>query len=196
MANQLKVVLLGNSNVGKTSLMHQWIHESSLYRPNPTISAAMECLEIQLDQILYRVTIVDTAGQETYRSVIPISVREAHVAVIVYDMTSEESFRALSDWINFVKSIEDATIVIVGNKSDLSHARAVSQLRAFEFAKNEGLQYCETSACTGEGVDIAFHMTLVAAVDKFRVAKTIVRAPRAYERPQRPGQDAGAVGCC
>ena len=101
----------------------------------------------------------DTAGQERYRAVIAPYYRGAVGAIIVYDITKQQSFLNVQLWLNELKEHRDDSIVImlVGNKSDLNHLRVVSTDEARAFAERRAIQFIETSALESTNVETAFH---------------------------------------
>ncbi|POY73054.1 putative Small monomeric GTPase [Rhodotorula taiwanensis] len=142
-----KLVLLGESAVGKSSLVLQFVKgQFDDYRES-TIGAAF------LTQ-----TIWDTAGQERYKSLAPMYYRSAHAAVVVYDITSAPSLQKARSWIAELQRQADPgiTVMLVGNKLDLADQRQVSTEEAQKFADEEGLLFMEVSAKTAQGVKDVF----------------------------------------
>ncbi|GIY83860.1 ras-related protein Rab-5A [Caerostris darwini] len=119
----------------------------------PTIGASFSCKVIDVDSYTIRFQIWDTAGQETYKSMLPMYYRKANLALVVYDITCYESFTSLSRWIEELQRNADneCVICIIGNKNDLEHKRVVDRNKAVQFAKSIGALYFETSAKTNEG---------------------------------------------
>ena len=105
----------------------------------------------------------DTAGQEKYRSISSIYFRGADGVIVVYDITNRSSFDHLSTWLKEVEDNigSDCQLMLVGNKSDLSHNRAVFIRDVQAFTTENGLSFVETSALTGDGIDKAFHNLLM-----------------------------------
>ena len=105
----------------------------------------------------------DTAGQEKFRSISSIYFRGADGVIVVYDITNRSSFDHLSTWLKEVEDNigSDCQLMLVGNKSDLSHNRAVFIRDVQAFATENGLSFVETSALTGDGIDKAFHNLLM-----------------------------------
>jgi len=104
----------------------------------------------------------DTAGQEVYRSITRSYYRGAQGAIIVYDITSKESFSKVGGWLDDIRGMADANtqIALVGNKSDLEEEREVSTQSGLELAKSNGLNFMETSARSGKNVNRAFQILL------------------------------------
>ena len=107
----------------------------------------------------------DTAGQEKYKGLIPSYVRNSSIVFVVYDVSSKASFNNVSNWINFIKSIENTTIILCGNKIDLA-TREVQSYEGQQFAQKEGIAFFEVSAKTNENVKLMFY-TAVADLPTF-----------------------------
>jgi Ras-related protein Rab-6A len=125
------------------------------------------CSDVKIDGEIYRLLFMDTAGQEAYRSIIPAVVRNAQLAVLVFDVTNPDTFNALPEWIQFVRNIENSAIMIIGNKTDLDERRQVTSSDAQDLANAQGFRYYETSAATGQGVEITFTEICLAAKEKY-----------------------------
>jgi len=146
---QFKLVLLGESAVGKSSLVLRFVkNQFDDYRES-TIGAAFLTQTLSLeDGSSVKLEIWDTAGQERYRSLAPMYYRNANCAVVVYDITQPASLDKAKVWIEELHKQADPNIVIAlaGNKADLESRRAVSTDEAKEFAEEAGLIFFETSA--------------------------------------------------
>jgi Ras-related protein Rab-6A len=161
---QFKAVLLGDSDVGKTSVIRRWFPRSGVDSPGPTVASAVASGSVDIDGDSHRLTVVDTAGQERYRSLIPSCLRGAHVAIIVFDVTHAASFAAVPGWVEVVREVVNPTIVLIGNKVDLTDKRCVSLFRAMKFAQEKEFDYFETSASTGYGTEAALRAVCMAAI--------------------------------
>ncbi|GAA5985678.1 hypothetical protein JCM11641_001471 [Rhodosporidiobolus odoratus] len=158
-----KLVLLGESAVGKSSLVLQFVkHQFDDYRES-TIGAAFltQTVPVSTGNSI-KFEIWDTAGQERYKSLAPMYYRSAHAAVVVYDITSAASLLKARTWISELQRQADPgiTVCLVGNKLDLASSdanqRQVSTEEAQQFADEEGLMFREVSAKTAEGVEEVF----------------------------------------
>lgn len=111
-----------------------------------------------LEDRTVRLQLWDTAGQERFRSLIPSYIRDSSVAVVVYDITSQKSFAQTRKWVDDVRGERgnDVIIVLVGNKTDLSEKREVTQQQGEEEAKKHNLMFIETSAKVGHNVKALF----------------------------------------
>mmetsp|Transcript_14116 Transcript_14116/g.10173 ORF Transcript_14116/g.10173 Transcript_14116/m.10173 type:complete len:156 (+) Transcript_14116:178-645(+) len=101
----------------------------------------------------------DTAGQERFKSLIPSYIKDSAVAIVVYDITSRQSFNSVEKWIEDAKNLrdDDVLLILAGNKSDLSEARQVSTQEGLDFAAKRGILYFETSARAGSNIKLLFN---------------------------------------
>ena len=158
----VKVVLLGDSGVGKSSLALRFVTNEFKPYSESTIGASFMSKSIKVplspsEESQERNVVLkiwDTAGQEKYRSLAPMYYRGAEAAILVYDITIPASFVALQDWAMELKhnAAADLMLVVCGNKSDLNEFRRVDRAVAEQYANELGAEYVETSAKDGEGV--------------------------------------------
>jgi small GTP-binding protein len=147
------MVLVGNAGVGKTSIVQRQLRDKSTIAPTVGMSARQLTEDCDGREIILDVT--DTAGEERYRSLLPIYFRDAHIVVMVFDRSSRESFDALPEWNKFVRDICQVTRVLVANKCDLPSAVDVSEID--EMREDLGIETCfQTSAEDGMGIDALF----------------------------------------
>jgi len=127
-----KVVLVGESGVGKSSLIQQFTQGEFQQDLRATIGVEFALHEMEVDGKKIRTQIWDTAGQERYRAITNLYYRRAHGVILVYDVTTHSSFRALDRWLDEARTHipTDACITLVGNKSDLRHLRTVERTEA------------------------------------------------------------------
>ena len=151
---QFKVVLLGESAVGKSSLVLRFVKREFHEYQESTIGAAFLTQTVQIDDTTVKFEIWDTAGQERYHSLAPMYYRGAQAALIVYDITSKDSFIKAQNWVRELQRQASTNIVIalVGNKLDLANKRAVENNEAKMFADENNLLFMETSAKTAINV--------------------------------------------
>jgi len=158
----LKVIILGNSGVGKTSLMNQYVNKKFSNQYKATIGADFLTKEVMVDDRLVTMQIWDTAGQERFQSLGVAFYRGADCCVLTYDVTDPESFKSLDSWRDeFLiqaspRDPENFPFVVLGNKVDLEN-RSVSARRAQQWChgKND-IPYFETSAKEAINVEQAF----------------------------------------
>ncbi|MEW5308126.1 MAG: hypothetical protein WDW38_000106 [Sanguina aurantia] len=156
---RVKLVLLGDSGVGKSCLVLRYVKGQFDASMRITVGAAFVSHRVLLpDGNSIKFEIWDTAGQERYRSLAPLYYRGAHAAAIVYDITSRETFVKAQFWIQELQrhAGPDIVIVLVGNKMDLEELREVSELEAQSFADSLSLIYMEASAKTAMHVASIF----------------------------------------
>jgi Ras-related protein Rab-4B len=154
-----KFVLIGDSGTGKSCLLHQFV--DGKFRKGPakhTIGVEFGSRAVTIGGKKIKLQIWDTAGQERFRSVTRSYYRGAAGALIVYDLTSRETFEHLKNWCNDSRLLasKDISIMLIGNKCDLKGDRIVTFLEASRFAQEQDCMFLETSALTGENVDEVF----------------------------------------
>ena len=166
----LKIVLLGDSGTGKTSIITRYILGSFLNQQEATLGASYFSKELKLEDSIFTLNIWDTAGSENYRSLTPMYYRNADAAIIVFDVTELQTFRNIKSWVEDIKEYTDLnTILLCGNKIDQIEERSVEFIEASEFADFLGLLYCETSAKTGVGIDFLFESILTHLVQSRQI---------------------------
>lgn len=195
--NAVKLVLLGDSGVGKTSIVTQYVSGSAPENIGPTIGAAFVTKDVQIDGQRMELLIWDTAGQEVYRGLAPMYYRSALIAVIVYDVTKSESYDSVDYWIRELKTnVEEKIIIMVcGNKIDLEDKRAVTFHMASAAAQEKGALYAETSASTGAGVAKMFQLvisTLLKQKDSREQSESVSKGVNINEKKSGKGKK----GCC
>ncbi|KAG5672901.1 hypothetical protein PVAND_002989 [Polypedilum vanderplanki] len=158
----LKVIILGDSSVGKTSLMNQYVNKRFSNQYKATIGADFLTKEVVVDDRVVTMQIWDTAGQERFQSLGVAFYRGADCCVLVFDTTAPNTFKNLDSWRDeFLiqaspRNPEHFPFVVLGNKVDLEN-RAVSTKRAQQWCQSKNdIPYFETSAKEGINVDIAF----------------------------------------
>ena len=160
-APNVKVVLLGDSGVGKTCLITRYISETFEQNTASTNGASYASKKVNYDKLKKTITldIWDTAGQEKYKALTKFFYKDAAIAILVYDITQKNSFESIkSYWYEQVKENGEKTFVlgIVGNKSDLYEQEEVPENDAREFAQSIGAIFALTSAKMNTGVDALF----------------------------------------
>jgi len=158
-----KVLVLGDSGVGKTSLANQYVKGQFSSQFRATIGADFMTKEVQLDERRVTLQIWDTAGQERFMSLGSAFYRGSDCCVLVYDITNSQTFENLESWRNgflqegMPKDPETFPFVLLGNKADKANERKVPQSKAEEWCKaHGGIQYFETSAAQNSNVEEAF----------------------------------------
>jgi len=172
-----KVVLIGDSGVGKSNLLSRFTRNEFTIESKSTIGVEFATRTITCDGKIIKAQIWDTAGQEKYRAITSAYYRGAVGALLVYDITRASTFDHLERWLNELLDHADKNIVVmlVGNKSDLRHLRAVTTEQAKEFAEKKSLSFIETSALESTNVELAFTNILT------QIYHTIVRRKKLQE---------------
>jgi len=157
-----KVVLIGDSGVGKSNLLSRFTRNEFNLESKSTIGVEFATKSIQVDSKTVKAQIWDTAGQERYRAITSAYYRGAVGALLVYDISKHVTFENVERWLKELRDHAEQNIVImlVGNKSDLRHKRAVTTEDAMAFAEANNLAFIETSALDATGVDEAFRQIL------------------------------------
>ncbi|XP_068611338.1 EF-hand calcium-binding domain-containing protein 4B [Brachionichthys hirsutus] len=174
-----KVVLVGNSSVGKTSLLRSFCE--GRFHPSTTATVGIDysVKTLSMDNIQVAMQLWDTAGQERYRSITKQFFRKADGVVVIYDVTQQDSFRAVKPWIN---NVQDAAgkgiqILLLGNKMDIDGDRQVSFKEAEQLAHENKVMFFEVSAYTGKNVTKSLkHLArvLMEQEDRVRDPTTLV----------------------
>ena len=185
-----KLVLLGDSAVGKSCLVVRFVRDEFFEFQEPTIGAAFLTQTVSVDDATVKFEIWDTAGQERYRSLAPMYYRGAAAAIVVYDITKKDSFTGAKTWVKELQRRGDPNVVIAlaGNKSDMENKRKVQTEEAKAYAEENEIIYMETSAKTAVNVRNLF----------MEIAKKLPKTPVAPERESFPivPPKKTSKGCC
>uniref|UniRef100_A0A665UDB0 Ras-related protein Rab-25 n=1 Tax=Echeneis naucrates TaxID=173247 RepID=A0A665UDB0_ECHNA len=157
-----KMVLIGDSGVGKSNLLSRFTRNEFNLESKSTIGVEFATRSIQVEGKTIKAQIWDTAGQERYRAITSAYYRGAVGALLVYDIAKHLTYENAERWLKELQDHADSNIVImlVGNKSDLRHLRAVPTDEAKAFAEKHGLSFLETSALDSSNVELAFQTIL------------------------------------
>ena len=142
-----KVIFLGDTGVGKTSIINRFFNKNSFVEPTVGVFSSM--LNVSYNGENYNLQIFDTAGQERFQSLAPCYVRDSAIAIIVFSINSKSSFQHLENWDKIFSSYasHSAHKILVGNKVDLSETRFVQQSEAYQYQQELNYStYIETSA--------------------------------------------------
>lgn len=169
-----KVVLIGDSGVGKSNLLSRFTRNEFCLESKSTIGVEFATRTLQVEGRTVKAQIWDTAGQERYRAITSAYYRGALGALLVYDVTKPTTFENVSRWLKELRDHADSNIVImlIGNKTDLKHLRAVATEDAQGFAEKEGLSFIETSALEATNVEKAFQ-TILGEIYRIISKKTL-----------------------
>ncbi|KAJ3279091.1 Ras- protein Rab-5C, partial [Blyttiomyces sp. JEL0837] len=151
---QVKLVLLGEAAVGKSSLVLRFVNNEFQENKEPTIGAAFLTQKCKLEDKIIKFEIWDTAGQERFHSLAPMYYRNAQAAIGAYDITKPASLDKAKSWVKELQRQANPNIIIalVGNKLDLASNRGIPTEEAQAYASEAGLLFTEASAKTGEYV--------------------------------------------
>ncbi|CAN6273250.1 unnamed protein product, partial [Urochloa humidicola] len=202
-----KYIIIGDTGVGKSCLLLQFTDKRFQPVHDLTIGVEFGARMITIDNKPIKLQIWDTAGQESFRSITRSYYRGAAGALLVYDITRRETFNHLASWLEDARQHANAnmTVMLIGNKCDLSHRRAVSYEEGEQFAKEHGLVFMEASAKTAQNVEEAFIKTAGTIYKKiqdgiFDVSNESNGIKVGYAVPNASGGAAGsssqAGGCC
>ncbi|KAG7285308.1 Ras- protein Rab-11A [Staphylotrichum longicolle] len=164
MANDEYDFLFKDSGVGKSNLLSRFTRNEFNLDSKSTIGVEFATRSIQIDNKTIKAQIWDTAGQERYRAITSAYYRGAVGALLVYDISKSLSFENVTRWLKELRDHADSNIVImlVGNKTDQRHLRAVPTEDGKNFASENGLSFIETSALEATNVDLAFQNILTS----------------------------------
>ncbi|XP_028331627.1 ras-related protein Rab-5C-like [Gouania willdenowi] len=163
---QFKLVMVGESAVGKTSLVLRYVREQFQESYQSTIGAAFFRQTVFLDDSTVQLNVWDTAGEERYHSVTPLYYRGAQAAIVVYDITNEDTFHRAKTWVKELQREASPNILIAlaGNKADIANKRDIDRQEAQAYADENSLLFMETSAKTAMNV----HEIFMAIAEKLQ----------------------------
>ncbi|KIL68524.1 hypothetical protein M378DRAFT_158325 [Amanita muscaria Koide BX008] len=180
-----KVVLIGDSGVGKSNMLSRFTRNEFNLESKSTIGVEFATRSINLDGKVIKAQIWDTAGQERYRAITSAYYRGAVGALLVYDIAKHATYVNVTRWLKELRDHADSNIVImlVGNKSDLKHLRAVPTDEAKAFATENGLSFIETSALDASNVENAF-LTILTDIFRIVSSKSLESSSNNIEPPR------------
>ena len=167
---KFKIILVGNSSVGKTSLINRYMGFGFEEKYPCTINADFKIKSLSINEVIgAELTVWDTCGQEKYKALTRQYFKDAHGVILLYDVTNEDSFKGLTSWLAEIRnnSNKDVSIVLVGNKIDLNDRKITKEV-ASEFAIKNGLFYFETSSKDGLNIDVPFENLAKDIVKKIK----------------------------
>lgn len=196
-----KVVLIGESGVGKSNLLSRFTKNEFSHDSRTTIGVEFSTRTVQLDNYTIKAQIWDTAGLERYRAITSAYYRGAVGALLVYDITKQMSYESAERWLKELYDHADPHIVVmlVGNKADMESHRTVSQKDAALFAEKHCLKFMETSALDSTNVEAAFHEVLKdihKKVSSREVTRGSISAVTISSPIKSPGQEEERKPCC
>jgi small GTP-binding protein len=155
-AATIRIIVIGDSSVGKTQMMMRFCDDSFSLAGQTTVGVDFKAKQVSIDGVPYKAQIWDTAGQERFRNIVENYYRRAQGIVLVYDVTRKDTFTSLPQWLQSIDQYANpgTPVILAGNKSDLTPA--VECEEAESFAADRGLTLFLTSAANGEGIEDAF----------------------------------------
>jgi len=177
----LKLLIIGESGVGKSSLLLRFTDDSFDPDQAATIGVDFKVKTITINGDKVKLAIWDTAGQERFRTLTPSYYRGGQGAILVYDVSSRDSFQKIENWLNELETYStnhDMVTMLVGNKCDMLDERVVSKEEGMKCARKHHMMFIESSAKTREGVACAFE----------ELVEKIIQTPNLWEQTdQRKG---------
>ena len=163
-----KLIFLGDQSVGKSCILNRFMNDTFTEEYQATIGLDFQSKNVQIDNQDIHLLLYDTAGQEKFRALIPMYTRDANIILLVYDVTSKDSFLHLSDWLRDLTNVkkEEVIFAVVGNKTDLDDRREVNSNEGENYAKEHDFIFAEVSAKTGDGIEKLFDVILKEMLKK------------------------------
>lgn len=170
----VKTCVIGSQGVGKTSIIYRLRMKKFKTNVVSTIGASFSCKVMDVDSYTIKFEIWDTAGQEAFKAMLPMYYRKSILAIIVFDITSLESFNDIPKWIEELKRSADKNCIIflIGNKCDLENERAVDRNHAMMLAESFGALYFETSAKANIGITEIFSQSAKQMINLYQSTKS------------------------
>ncbi|KAJ7528903.1 hypothetical protein O6H91_15G025100 [Diphasiastrum complanatum] len=192
-----KLLLIGDSGVGKSCLLLRFADDSYLESYISTIGVDFKIRTVELDGKAMKLQIWDTAGQERFRTITSSYYRGAHGIIVVYDVTDQESFNNVKQWLNEIDRYanENVNKLLVGNKNDLTAKKVVDYETAKAFADEIGIPFLETSAKNATNVEQAF-MTMTADIKNRMASQPALNSSKPTTVPMKGQPLQQKSGCC
>jgi small GTP-binding protein len=191
----VKMLIIGESAVGKSCLLLRFAEGKFTESFLTTIGIDFKVRHVEIDDAKIKLQIWDTAGQEKFRTITKAYYRGAHGILLVYDVTSIESFNQTRQWMQSIQEnmSDPVAVIFVGNKCDME--RTVLKEEAQELANEFNVEYFETSAKTGDGVDQTFMRLAKLILDKQK-ERVQTKDNSAISLPSKSGRREKSDGCC
>ncbi len=164
----IKILIVGDSSVGKSNFIYRFIEDKFIDNYFASTGIDLKTTSIKMEGKKIKLQIWDTAGQEKYRSITKTLFLKAQGILALFDITSENSFINIKNWLFLIKEEcnSDIPIIIVGNKNDLENKRVVEKEKAIEYAKQQNIEYIETSSKTGENIEKTIYLIVEKVLQK------------------------------
>ena len=201
----IKLVLVGESSVGKTNLLLRYTENKYDPTQRPTIGMDFLSKDLLIDQRHIKVQFWDTAGQEKYKSIANSYFKMSNGVILVYDVTRRDTFEKIGKWIETIRThaVSDVRILLVGNKIDLEENREVTVEEGRNYAKEQGVYFWETSGKTNPDNCVTMAFNLVVEECRKEVLKNELKEEgEQFERIRtesiklNPRKDKSKERCC
>lgn len=168
-----KILLVGDSGVGKSAILSRYVDEIYTEEFISTVGVDFKIKTIDIHNQVCKIQVWDTAGQERFKSITSVYYKGANGCIMVYDITNKNSFNNIHNWLIELEkySPKDIPILLVGNKSDMTKERMVSEEDGIQLAKDYNLDFVETSAKKNDNIDTAF----LSLSEKIKVIQKPIR---------------------
>lgn len=175
----IKVVIVGDASVGKTAIMQKYCDGTFSQMQPSTIGSTCAEKDVILDGYTYKLSIWDTAGQETYRTIVPMYFRGAQIAIVVFDLTNQKSLDSVYYWVHSIRENTSSapSILCCANKFDLTEDRAIDDEEINITVSNLQIPIYYTSALTGAGIDRLFESALQSIVERLQLKDSATPCP-------------------
>ena len=179
---KFKLIVVGNQGTGKSSILNRFVNETFEENYQATIGLDFQSKNITIHDQDVRLIIYDTAGQEKFRSLIPMYIREAQIILLVYDICDKESFDAIPKWIQEINDVLNREVVfaLIGNKLDIENERKISFEEGKKLAEQHNYLFQEVSAKTGKNFENLFEVQIFE--------KTYVKFRKEFEKREAEEQ--------
>ena len=192
---KIKIMILGETLVGKTAIITRYTKKIFAENYLTTVGIDFQNKQLNINGKKINVEIWDTAGQERFRNIAKTYFQSSDGFLLVYDITSKDSFNKLNDWYDQIKSNapENSKCIIAGNKSDLEEKRQVKKEEGEKFASDNNLKFYETSAKDDKNINIVFELLSNEIVND---EKTIKRNKRSSQVLKKKNAKVEKKNCC
>ena len=174
-----KIVIIGESGVGKTNMLTKLTRDKFSPESAATIGVEFATKSYQFEESSVKAQIWDTAGQERYMAITAAYFRGSYGAIIVYDITSRDSFKnAITSWYTQLNESlsKEISVMLIGNKKDLAAERQVTEKEAKNCAASNNMMFIETSALSGENIPKAFERLMREVYEKNKIKKEVLES--------------------
>ncbi len=153
----IKITILGEKNVGKTSLVYRYIENKFRDSYKATLGVNLLKKDMEVDGNSVSAQIWDLGGQDSFKSLRKLYLEGSNGALVIFDLTERKTFDRLNEWVDSFKEARgEQPMVLIGNKSDLENQRKITEMEASNYAKENNMELILTSAKTGQNVEDAF----------------------------------------